>query len=116
MGKAVERGREAERQAADFLRSHGYAICEQNYRWRGGEIDLIARDGNCLVFVEVKARSSGAFGSPEESITAAKREKLIRTALRYLMGHPTELDVRFDVVALSHGQARLHRNAFSLDE
>lgn len=116
MGKAVQRGREAERQAADFLRRHGYAIYEHNYRWRGGEIDLIARDGDCLVFVEVKARSSGAFGSPEESITAAKREKLIRTARRYLVEHPTELDVRFDVVALSGGHARLYQNAFSLDE
>lgn len=113
MGTTVERGREGEAWAAEFLRARGYDIIEANYRWRGGEIDLVARDGECLVFVEVKRRASDRFGSPEEAITAAKRDKLIHTARRYLMEHPTELDVRFDVVALSRGRARLHQNAFT---
>jgi putative endonuclease len=115
MRKALERGKRAEKQAAAFLRSHGYQIVEENYRWPGGEIDLIARDGDCLVFVEVKTRSSEAFGLPEEAVDEAKQRKLIRTAQRYLLQHPTELNVRFDVVALSGGRARLHPNAFSLE-
>ncbi len=115
MGNAVERGKEAERQAAAFLRDHGYQILVRNYRWRGGEIDLIARDGDCLVFVEVKARRSERFGLPEEHVTEEKRRKLIFTAQRYLLEHPTDLDVRFDVVAFSRGQARLHKNAFTLE-
>lgn len=98
------------------MRSLGYKILEENYRWRGGEIDLIARDGDFLVFVEVKARTSEAFGTPEEAITAVKRKRLIRTAQKYLLAHPTNLGVRFDVVALSEGEARLYKNAFSLEE
>ncbi len=115
MGKSLERGKRGEKQAADFLRGHGYQIIEENYRWRGGEIDLIARDGDFLVFVEVKARSSEAFGLPEEFVNVQKQHKLIRTAQRYLLQHPTKLPVRFDVVALSRGTARLHQNAFSLE-
>lgn len=115
MGKAIERGKRGEKQAADFLREHGYYIVEENYRWQGGEIDLIARDGNYLVFVEVKSRSSEAFGTPEEAITPTKRRRIIRTAKKYLQEHPTPLDVRFDVVALSRGEARLYRDAFSLE-
>lgn len=115
MGKSLERGKRAEQQAAEFLRSHGYQIVEENYRWPGGEIDLIARDGEFLVFVEVKARSSESFGIPEEFVNARKQHKLIRTAQRYLLQHPTKLNVRFDVVALSRGTARLHQNAFSLE-
>ncbi len=87
----------------------------QNYRWRGGEIDLIARDGDCLVFVEVKTRRSHQYGAPEESITSAKQAQIVRTARHYLARHPTDLDVRFDVVALSQGEARLHRDAFRLE-
>lgn len=116
MGRATtERGRRAEERAAEFLRSRGYEIIARNYRWQGGEVDLIARDGDCLVFVEVKARSSRAYGLPEEAITPRKRQRLLRTAQRYLQQHPTELAVRFDVVALSGGKARLYRNAFSPD-
>jgi len=115
MGKATERGKRGEKQAAAFLREHGYYIIEENYRWQGGEIDLVAREGNYLVFVEVKSRSSEAFGTPEEAITVAKRRRLIRTAQKYLLEHPTELEVRFDVVTLFRGKAKLYRDAFSLE-
>ncbi len=116
MGRATtERGRRAEERAAEFLRSQGYQIIARNYRWQGGEVDLIARDGDWLVFVEVKARSSRAYGLPEEAITPRKRERLLRTAQRYLQQNPTALPVRFDVVALSGGEARLYRNAFTPD-
>jgi len=111
----VTEGRDGETRAAEFLRTQGFQILEQNYRWRGGEIDLIARDGDCLVFVEVKSRRSHQFGTPEDSITDAKQTQIIRTARHYLTRHPTNLDVRFDVVALSQGEARLHQDAFRLE-
>ncbi len=111
----VNEGRDAETRAAAFLRQQGFRILAQNYRWRGGEIDLVARDGDCLVFVEVKSRRSHHYGAPEESITDAKRAHIARTARHYLTRHPTDLDVRFDVVALSQGEARLHRDAFRLE-
>nr|BAL57726.1 hypothetical conserved protein [uncultured Acetothermia bacterium]BAL59054.1 hypothetical conserved protein [Candidatus Acetothermum autotrophicum] len=60
------RGEQAERVARDFLRQHGYEIIAERYRWRGGEIDLVARDGNFLVFIEVRSRTQERFGLPEE--------------------------------------------------
>ncbi|HED04101.1 MAG TPA: YraN family protein [Candidatus Fraserbacteria bacterium] len=112
----VDTGRQAEDRAADYLRLRGYQIVCRNYRWRGGEIDLIAREGDCLVFVEVKARRGRGYGLPEEAVTPHKQHKLVRTARRYLTEHPTALALRFDVVALSGGEARLHKNAFSAGE
>ena len=105
-------GELAEGRAVEFLSRKGYQIIARSYRWRGGEIDLIARDGDFLVFVEVKARSNINFGLPEEAITEAKKQKLITTAQRYIMQHKPELDMRFDVVAISGGQARLYKDAF----
>jgi len=112
----VETGKRAEARAADYLRLQGYKIVCHNYRWRGGEIDLIARQGDCLVFVEVKARRGRGYGLPEEAVTPRKQHKLVRTARRYLSEHPTGLALRFDVVALSGGRARPHKNAFLASE
>lgn len=109
------RGEDAEKLARDFLRQHGYEIIAERYRWRGGEIDLIARDGNCLVFIEVRSRSTELFGLPEETVDHKKRHKILITAQHYLASHPTDLDIRFDVVALSGGQLRLYKDAFRAD-
>lgn len=116
MKKSLDRGIKGEASAASFLRANGYQIVAKNYRWGGGEIDIIARDGESLVFIEVKLRSSHAYGLPEETLIPSKRNKLIRTAQRYLLEHPTNLDLRFDVVAISKGKARLVKNAFTLEE
>lgn len=110
------RGEQAELLARDFLRQHGYEIIAERYRWRGGEIDLIARDGNALVFVEVKSRAHESFGLPEEAVTGAKRRKILLTAQYYLARHPNTLDVRFDVIALSGGRLRLYKDAFRLED
>ena len=112
----VKVGQRSEVHAREFLKEHGYHIVAERYRWRGGEIDLIAREGNCLVFVEVKSRSNHSHGLPEEAITPQKQRKLILTAQRYLSDHPTHLDTRFDVVALSQGNLRLYKNAFGLGD
>ncbi|MFH0942353.1 MAG: YraN family protein [Chloroflexota bacterium] len=100
-----------EKIARDFLLKKGYAVIARNYRCPYGEIDIIARDGDYLVFVEVKTRTSPGLGHPEESVTAAKRAKLRQVALHYLQNNDdSPADWRIDVVAieLDH-QARPER-------
>ena len=72
-----------EKIAGDYLQKRGYRILETNYRCPHGEIDIVARHGDYLIFIEVRTRKSLRFGSPEESITRAKRQKLIATAWHY---------------------------------
>ncbi len=98
-----ERGRRAEDAAAIFLQQHGLTLVERNYHCRFGEIDLIARDGGTLVFVEVRMRASDAFGGAAASITAAKREKLLRTARHYLSGLARTPACRFDALLIHAG-------------
>ena len=95
------RGKDAEARAARYLEGRGLTIVERNYRSRYGEIDLIARDGATLVFVEVRARASNTFGGAAASITASKREKLTRTALHYLARAGRTPPCRFDAVLLA---------------
>lgn len=92
-------GAQAEALAADALKARGLTIVERNFRVRGGEIDLIARDGKTTVFVEVRLRRHPAFGSAAESITAAKRARLILAARHWLAAHGNTL-CRFDCVTL----------------
>ena len=90
-----------EKLAKDFLRKRGYRIRETNYRCSEGEIDLIAEDKDCLVFVEVRTKTSLEFGSPEESITPTKKKRLRTVASRYLQTHDNLPRLwRIDVVAI----------------
>jgi len=100
-------GRLGEGIAAEYLERQGYVICQTNYRCDVGEVDMVALDGDCLVFVEVRTRSSRKFGSPEESITAAKRQKLVEVAQTYLQEHESQPpDWRIDVVSIQLSQHR----------
>ncbi|MGP1680581.1 MAG: YraN family protein [Burkholderiales bacterium] len=92
-------GRLAEALAADYLRVRGLRLIERNYGCRLGEIDLILTDGPVLVFVEVRLRSNPGYGGAAASITAAKRQRILRAARHYLSGKP-ERPCRFDVVLL----------------
>ncbi len=96
------RGSEGEAIAARFLETRDFRILERNYRRRGGEVDLVAEDGDALVFIEVKSgQSESNFGGPLGRVTPEKRRRLVRTAERYLADHPREGgDVRFDVVTV----------------
>jgi putative endonuclease len=96
----VNAGAAAEDLAAEFLQSRGLAVVKRNYRCRGGEIDLIARDGATLVFVEVRLRSSSAFGGARASITAAKRRRLKFAAGLFLSVLGREPPCRFDAILL----------------
>lgn len=89
-------------------------MVERNYRCRFGEVDIIARSGRTLVFVEVRARGSGSFGGAAESITAAKRKKVITAARHYLSSHRLDCACRFDAVLLSGDPPRIEwiRDAF----
>ena len=93
-------GAAAESAAADLLVSRGLTLVDANVRYRDGELDLVMRDGDTLVFVEVRFRSSGGFGGAAASVTAAKQRRLVRAATRYLAMHPrlALLPSRFDVV------------------
>jgi putative endonuclease len=95
-----ELGRIGEDAACAFLEEDAFEIIERNWRVAAGEIDVIARRGGVTVFVEVKSRTSAAFGEPEESVTPAKARRIRGLAREYLAGHPACGDVRFDVVAL----------------
>lgn len=95
-------GKSGENLAAAALESRGYAIVARRYRTGHGEIDIIARDGETMVFVEVRRKSSDEFGTAAESVTPAKQRQVIRMAVEYLALHGLydRCDVRFDVVAI----------------
>ena len=96
-----EVGKVGEKAARKFLKKRGYRIRETNFRCPHGEIDIIAQKKNCLVFVEVRTKISLDFGTPEESITRAKKEKLITLALTYNNTHQNLPPLwRIDVVAI----------------
>ena len=95
-----------EKLAADFLTKQGYEIIEKNYRCKEGEVDIIAKDGDYLVFVEVRTKTSLTFGSPEESVTARKKEHLRNVAARYQQTHDCPLPQwRIDFVAVELDRA-----------
>lgn len=102
MTSTRERGQRGEDAAARHLERHHYAIVDRNVRMRGGEIDIVAREGGDLVFVEVKARRHDAFGTPAEALTPAKATRLARAAAEYLQRyHLASETVRCDVVAVT---------------
>lgn len=97
----LESGAQGEEYAARLLKKARYKIIERNFRTPIGEIDIVARDGECLVFVEVRTRSSVVYGLPEETIDARKKERLHKAARWYLQKHRLgEIPCRFDVVAV----------------
>ena len=107
--------------ACEELSRRGYAILERRFRTRCGELDIIARDGNVLVFVEVKARSDGRFGHGFDAITWHKRHRLSRMAVSYLfLHHLPAAACRFDVVAVTGRlpgpfHVEVLQNAFTLE-
>ena len=95
-------GRRAESLAFEYLRDHGLTPVARNFRSRGGEIDLIMLDGECLTFIEVRSRRSSQFASPSTTVDARKQRKLIGTAAMFVARHHRFADytMRFDVVSI----------------
>ena len=114
MTAAQAAGSAAEGAAARFLARQGLEIVARNFRTRLGEIDLVARDGATLVFVEVRMRSSTQFGGGAESITPRKRARLVAAARQYLARLRREPPCRFDVVTLDSGSPEWLRAAFDV--
>ena len=107
-------GAAAESAAADFLAARGLRVLGRNFRVHGGEIDLVCRDGEVVVFVEVRARSRADYGGAAASITAAKQARLILAARHWLARHG-EQPCRFDCVLIQAGQIEWLKNAFAAD-
>lgn len=118
----LELGRLGEKLAARHLRKHGYKVLYRNFRApRGGEVDLVCREDDVLVFVEVKTRRSEAFGAPSEAVTVEKQKLITRGALAWLrMLDNPEIYFRFDVVEVlveeRNARCTIIRNAFDLPE
>ena len=108
----AETGQKAEELAAAFLQAKGLTVLERNFRAKVGEIDLIAQDGDEVVFVEVRARASKDFGGAAASVDGAKRRKLIRAAALWLQARGWDGACRFDVVALDGGRIEHLPSAF----
>ena len=111
-------GKIGEDLACRELEGRGYAILARRYRQRAGELDIIARDGPTVVFIEVKAREGREFGDAVEAVTRLKRRRMTRVALEYLVRHRlTQCPCRFDVVSIHMENEQpvieLYQNAFS---
>jgi putative endonuclease len=97
------RGTEGEDLAVAYLEGLGYRIHKRNYRFGRGEIDIVAQDGETLVFIEVKARRSNSFGDPEEAVTLRKRRQIRKIAHGYLFERRIDdRECRFDVIAVGY--------------
>ena len=107
-----------EKIAADYLKSHGLHIKAMNYRCKLGEIDIVARDGDYLVFIEVKYRIDNKKGDAEEAVGYWKKKTISKIAKYYLMLHynTTEIACRFDVIAINGNNIRWVKNAFEYTE
>lgn len=94
-------GAYGEHLAGEYLTGLGYAVLDRNWRCAQGEIDIVARDGRCLVFCEVKTRRSTAFGTPVEAVTPAKAARLRRLAVQWVREHRVRVaELRIDVVGV----------------
>jgi putative endonuclease len=111
MNDKIKKGNEGEVLAADFLVGKGFTILERNFRRKRSEIDLIVKRGNWLVFIEVKSRSSAAFGYPEEFVDSAKVKMILAGAVEYMYDINWQGNVRYDIVSVMfspHGNEIVH--------
>lgn len=116
---AQKKGRIGENAALAYLTKLGYSLITRNYFTRYGEIDIIVKNDNYIVFTEVKERSIRAIERPSAWVDSRKKQKLIKTALCYLAENPTELQPRFDVIEVICAKNDMHiehiENAFDAD-
>ncbi len=113
----IRTGKKGENIAVAYLKSNGYRIVERNYKCLFGEIDIVAKDGDTVVFIEVKSRKSEEFGDPQVAVGLEKQKKISKISLKYLEEkHLYPCNARFDVVAIkmlpSGNKVELIQNAF----
>jgi len=111
----TEQGTLAEQQAAAYLEKQGYRIISRNFRCTGGEIDIVAQRQKTLVFVEVKQRTSDAFGGPLAAVTKTKQQRVAHASVQFIKTHPQigYDEIRFDVICILAGNIEHLENAFS---
>ena len=110
-----ELGSSAEDRAAAFLTTRGYEIEERNFSCKLGEVDIVARKGDTLVFVEVRSRTNSGRVHPAATVTRRKQQQIVKTAMVYCQDHRiTDIMIRFDVVAVMEGGKKIEliENAF----
>lgn len=110
-----EKGERGEELAAAYLRGCGYTILSRHYRFHRREIDIVAREGGCYVFIEVKARSSTLFGYSYQAVDRTKQRSIRMAAEDYLLRHQLSLyetPCRFDIISVDGGTLRHYKNAF----
>ncbi len=100
MEGTLSAGRRGEQSAADYLSARGYRILDRNWRAGRYELDIVARRGDTIHFVEVKSRRRGSLTTPEEALTPAKFEALCRAARAWIAAHPCDLEISFDLAAV----------------
>ena len=101
-------GQRGEDYAADWMERHGFEIIARNYHSRFGEIDIIGKNTQYIVFVEVKTREQGGMVSPLEAVTKSKQSKVLLTAQQYLLKYPSDLQPRFDFAAVTSLHGKLY--------
>lgn len=117
MPSKLEEGKAGEERAEKALKKLGYRILERNFRTRFGEIDIVAEEKGCLVFVEVKKRNTSTFGDSFDAVNKRKRQHLIKSALFYMKHHDScNRKVRFDVVGIDGDGVRIIKNAFMSED
>ncbi len=105
-------GKLGEKKARKYLRKEGWNILNTNYVNPFGEVDIIARKGDVLAFIEVKTRLSDAYGAPSEAVTRSRQAKYIRAAKYYFAGKDIDCNVRFDIIEVFQGKINHIENAF----
>jgi putative endonuclease len=110
-----KKGKEGELRAAEFLTNIGYEVIEVNYNAFNAEIDLICRDGDVYVFVEVKSKSSKKYGMGFEEVSTAKQKKIVNCAKLYMRDNniSSRASARFDIISIDEGKILHIKNAFS---
>jgi putative endonuclease len=117
MATKREIGVEGEELATKALKKRGYKIIEKNFRSKFGEIDIVAEEKGCLVFIEVKRRTSGSFGGSFDAIDGKKKEHMVRSAQYYLKSHKCfNRRTRFDVVGIDGDELKIIQHAFIVEE
>jgi len=104
------KGMQGQHVAEKYIQGKGYCILARNYRVRTGEIDIIARSGEFVVFIEVKYRSGLAYGYPRESVDSGKQQRIIRTAMHYISTHGLDEHFRFDVIEILEQDGKVYAN------
>jgi putative endonuclease len=113
MTTTIETGTAAESRAVQLLVRRGYRIVERNFRCSTGELDVVARDGEVLVFVEVRSRADAAFGHAAEAVNARKQRQVAKVAMHYIgLRDPVFAKARFDVVAITGDDEVLIQDAW----